>query len=177
MKYSGLSHSGSVQDMILSAALKRYKAVIYVLFHYSSFPILPLPLHLPLPQWIHKASGKSGEREVSCFTHIAPQNSSWEQWEIKCWLFCWLCIKQQENRLFAMEFTPGSQDTKINITQQNRKNGRALNKKARMQLCALNGIVTVQQQQEACVPKASLVLVTCTLHGMDTGEGRLSVKM
>lgn len=76
MKYNGLSYGWSVEDMILSAALKRYKAVIYVLFHYYSFPILPIPLYLPLPQWIYKASGKSGEQEVSCFTHIAPQNSS-----------------------------------------------------------------------------------------------------
>lgn len=60
--------------------------------------------------------------------------------------------------------------------EQNRKKRRALNKKARMQLCVLNGIITLQQQ-EACVPKALLVLVTCALHGMDTGEGRLSGKM
>lgn len=47
--------------MILSTALKRYKAVKYVLFCYSSFPILPLLPHLPLLQWIHKASEKSGK--------------------------------------------------------------------------------------------------------------------
>lgn len=56
--------------------------------------------------------------------------------------------------------------------EQNRKNRRALNKKARTQSCALNGIITVQQQQEARVPKALLVLVTCALCGMDTGGGK-----
>lgn len=61
MKYNGLSYSRSVQDMILSTALKRYRAVKYVLFCYSSFPILPLLPHLPLLQWIHKTSEKSGK--------------------------------------------------------------------------------------------------------------------
>lgn len=134
MKYNGLSYRGSVQDMILSTALKRYKAVKYILFHYSTFPMLILLSHLPFLQWIHKASEKSGKccaypLGSSWFTHIAPQNSNWEQQEIKCWCFCWLCIKQQKNRLFAMEFTPGSQDTKINITQQ-RTTGAELKEQA-----------------------------------------------
>lgn len=47
---------------MLSNTLKRYKAVKYILFHYSSFPILSL---LPcLPQGIHKACENSGEWRV-----------------------------------------------------------------------------------------------------------------
>lgn len=66
--------------MVLSNALQRYKAVKYILFHSSSFPIFPLLSHLPLPQWIYKASEKSGEWCVyplgsKLFTHSAPQNS------------------------------------------------------------------------------------------------------
>lgn len=61
MKYDALSYSGSVQDVILCSAFKRYKTIKHILFHYHPFPLLPLLPHLSLLQWIHKASEKSGE--------------------------------------------------------------------------------------------------------------------
>lgn len=61
MKHNSLSYGGSVQAVIFSTSLKRYKAVKYILFHYSTFPILTRLPHLPLLQWIHKASEKSGK--------------------------------------------------------------------------------------------------------------------
>jgi len=52
--------------------------------------------------------------------------------------------------LFAMEFTPGSQETKINITQ--RQTQGAEWEESAVRLCTLKGIVTGQRWQAARVP-------------------------